>query len=146
MLHDAVEREVYIAAAPETVFTFFTDPDKLMRWMGREVMVEPRPGGVLRLILDDDHTMSGAFLVVEPPYRLVFSWGWERGATPPPGSSTVEVLLSAETGGTRLRLIHRGLSEEEQRAHLEGWGYALPLLIEAAEGTPATAAGAVNQT
>ena len=28
---DAVEREVRIAARPETVFPFFTDPEKMMR-------------------------------------------------------------------------------------------------------------------
>ena len=32
---DAVVREVRVAARPETVFPFFTDPDRMVRWKGR---------------------------------------------------------------------------------------------------------------
>lgn len=31
----AAEVEIRIAASPETVFDFFTDPDKMIQWMGR---------------------------------------------------------------------------------------------------------------
>jgi uncharacterized protein YndB with AHSA1/START domain len=31
---DTVELEVYIAARPETVFPYFTDPDRMVKWMG----------------------------------------------------------------------------------------------------------------
>ena len=31
---DAVEREVRIAARPETIFPFFVEPEKMMRWKG----------------------------------------------------------------------------------------------------------------
>jgi len=38
-----IEREIRIAARPETVFAFWTDPGKMARWMGRDVRLDPRP-------------------------------------------------------------------------------------------------------
>ena len=43
---DVVEREVRIAARPETVFAFFTDPVKMLRWKGISATLDPRPGGI----------------------------------------------------------------------------------------------------
>ena len=44
-----IEREVRIAARPETVFPYFTDPERMRRWMGRTISLDPRPGGALRI-------------------------------------------------------------------------------------------------
>jgi uncharacterized protein YndB with AHSA1/START domain len=41
-----VDREVRIAARPETVFEFFVDPQKMIQWKGRKADLDPRPGGV----------------------------------------------------------------------------------------------------
>ena len=38
-----VQREV--AAPPATVLAFLTDPEKILRWIGTETTLEPRPGG-----------------------------------------------------------------------------------------------------
>ena len=48
-----VEREVRIAARPETVFEFFTDPDKMVLWKGREADLDPQPGGIYRVEMGD---------------------------------------------------------------------------------------------
>jgi uncharacterized protein YndB with AHSA1/START domain len=36
------EQEMYIEANPETVFSFLTDPDKMVRWMGVSATLEPK--------------------------------------------------------------------------------------------------------
>ena len=41
----AVEVEHRVSGSPETVFAYFTDPDKHRRWMGAEVELDARPGG-----------------------------------------------------------------------------------------------------
>ncbi len=41
-----VEHEVRVAATPERVFDYFTDPAKMVMWMGIEATLDPRPGGV----------------------------------------------------------------------------------------------------
>ena len=48
-----VEREVRIAARPETVFEFFTDPEKMVLWKGRQASLDPRPGGIYRVEMGD---------------------------------------------------------------------------------------------
>src|SRR6516164_5327661 len=42
-----IEREVFIAAPPETVFKFLTDAQFMAHWLGSFQQLDPRPGGVL---------------------------------------------------------------------------------------------------
>jgi uncharacterized protein YndB with AHSA1/START domain len=114
--------EQRIAAAPATVFSYLTDPDKFVMWMGAGAQLDPRPGGIVRIEVDGEHIATGEYREVDPPHRLVFTWGWETDAEVPPGSTTVEITLTAEGEGTLLRLRHSGLPTAEQRsAHQSGW-------------------------
>jgi uncharacterized protein YndB with AHSA1/START domain len=133
---DAVEVEARIAASPETVFDFFTDPDKMIQWMGRSAQLDPRPGGGFRCDINGDAVASGAYVALEPPNRVVFTWGWEgEDAMTKPGSSTVEVLLAADGDGTHLRLIHHDLpSTESATKHGHGWRHYLDRLATSAAG------------
>jgi uncharacterized protein YndB with AHSA1/START domain len=134
---DAVEVEVRIAASPETVFDFFTEPGLMVQWMGRRVELDPRPGGGFLTEINDEAIASGEYVAVESPRRVVFTWGWNgEDSVTKPGSSTVEVLLEADgDDGTHLRLIHRDLpSAESAEKHGDGWGDALERLRVAAGG------------
>ena len=103
-----VERQV--DASPETVFGFFADPRRWLQWQGLEAELDPRPGGVFRMNVRGDGWASGRFLEVDPPRRIVFTWGWEIERSPlPPGASVVEVELIPQGEGTLLRLTHRDL-------------------------------------
>jgi uncharacterized protein YndB with AHSA1/START domain len=44
-----VIREVRIAAAPEDVFPYFTDPEKLVVWKAATAELDARPGGRFRM-------------------------------------------------------------------------------------------------
>jgi len=132
----AVEVEVRIDAAPETVFDFFTDPAKMVQWMGRSHELDPRPGGVFRCDINGRDVASGTYIELEPPRRVVFTWGWESAdnATQP-GASTVEVTLGPDGGGTRVRIVHRDLPSDESRAaHAHGWDHYTQRLALAAAG------------
>jgi uncharacterized protein YndB with AHSA1/START domain len=125
---DAIVREVHIDATPETVFEFFTDPRKLTRWLATEATLDPRPGGVCNQVHTGDEQepgpfeMRGHFVEVSPPERVVFTWGFTNPEVRvPPDSSVVEVTLRPEDGGTRLRLVHRGLPASELPSHEAGW-------------------------
>ena len=60
-----------------------------------------------------DGWASGHFVELDPPRRLVFTWGWEMPGNPvPAGSSTVTVDLLAAPAGTLVRLTHTGLPIE----------------------------------
>ncbi|MFQ5594261.1 MAG: SRPBCC domain-containing protein [Anaerolineae bacterium] len=91
---DVVEREVHIAASPETVFSFLTDSARMTRWMGMSVTLDPQPGGVYRCDINGRDVARGEYVEVVPHSRVVFTWGWESEGSPvPPGSSTVEITL-----------------------------------------------------
>ncbi len=135
----AVEVEVRIGASPETVFDFFTDPDKMIQWMGRTAELDPRPGGGFRCDINGRNVASGNYVVLDPPRRVVFTWGWEgEESVTTPGSSTVEILLDPDGDGTHLRLIHRDLpNAESAERHRHGWEhYAERLALVAAGGDP----------
>jgi uncharacterized protein YndB with AHSA1/START domain len=95
-----VECQVQIAASPETVFSFFTDPSKMVRWQGIAARLEPQPGGEFWCDLDDGVVMAGKFVEIDPFKRLVFSWGWQGHPVVSPGSTQVEVLLEDAANGT----------------------------------------------
>jgi uncharacterized protein YndB with AHSA1/START domain len=131
---EVLERELYIAARPETVFAFFIDPAKMMRWMGNDVTLDPRPGGICRIDING-YVTRGEYVEVVPHSRVVFTWGWENeGSTPRPGESTVEISLIPDGEGTLVRLRHLGLNAEERANHALGWDQFLPGLVAAAEG------------
>jgi uncharacterized protein YndB with AHSA1/START domain len=128
-----IERELRIAAKPETVFAFWTDPLKMAKWMGRDIRLDPRPGGEFRIDYNGSDIVRGTFLEVVPPVRLVLTWGWEApGDATPPGASRVEVTLAADGDGTILRLRHSGLPADAVTSHAQGWDQFLPGLVEAA--------------
>jgi uncharacterized protein YndB with AHSA1/START domain len=130
-----VEYETRIAARPETVFQFFCDPAKMVQWMGTEATLDPRPGGVCRVDPASHAVMSGEFVEVDPPRRIVFTWGWETElASTPPQSTIVEVTLTPEGDGTLLRLVHRRLRPEAVAFHRTGWDHYLPRLALIAAG------------
>jgi uncharacterized protein YndB with AHSA1/START domain len=119
---EPLEVSIHVAAEPETVFRYFTDPARYRQWMGTDVDLDPVPGGVYRVRMRDGVEALGEFVEVVPPHRIVFTWGWTAVPTVRPGSSRVVVTLEPEPGGTRLVLRHHGLPDaDERRQHGLGW-------------------------
>ncbi len=134
---DVIEREVRIAARPETVFAFLIDPGKMVRWMGMAALLEPRPGGTYRVAINERIVARGQYVEVVPHQRVVFTFGWERESPVTPGSTTVEVTLIPDGDATILRLVHRGLPAHQTAVHTDGWKrYLARLVIAAAGGDP----------
>ena len=73
-----IHREMFIAAEPAIVFAFFTDPDKMTRWMGVRSDLDARPGGVYLVNVNNKNVARGEFEEVTPNSRLVFSF-WLGG-------------------------------------------------------------------
>lgn len=131
-----IELERRVLAPMETVFAYFTDSARYTAWMGVEAELEARPGGIYRVRVPQGHYAVGEFVEVEPPSRVVFTWGWEGDPEVPPGSSTVTVTLTPDGEGTRVRLVHSGLPDPASMAlHTEGWDRYLDRLVLAAGGT-----------
>jgi uncharacterized protein YndB with AHSA1/START domain len=135
---EPLRHEVLIAAPPDVVFPYFTDPGRIVEWMGVAALLDPRPGGTFRVQANGRDVVLGEYVEVEPPSRVVFTWGFE-GSQPviEGGASRVEVTLEREGDGTRVVLLHHGLPERTRAAHDEGWAHYLARLTSAAAGVPA---------
>lgn len=108
MTRIVVER--WIAARPETVFALLTEAERWTSWQGTAADLDPRPGGVFRIEVNEDTVTSGAYVEVVPPRRVCFTWGFEIAGHPmPAGSTLVEIDLVAEADGTLMRLTHSNL-------------------------------------
>jgi uncharacterized protein YndB with AHSA1/START domain len=132
---EAVVCEIAIRAPAAAVYEMFTDPSRLVRWIGLRAVLEPRPGGAFRFELVPGEFCSGRYVELVPGRRVVFTWGWESGALPvAAGSTTVEVDLEERDGVTHVRLTHRGLDAAMRAMHADGWPRYLERLAAAAEG------------
>src|SRR5918994_5514647 len=98
---EPLRNEVRIAAPPEVVFPYFTDPARMVNWMGVAALLDPRPGGTFRIDANGRDVVVGEYVEVDPPRRVVFTWGFE-GSTPAvePGASRVEVTLERDGEST----------------------------------------------
>jgi uncharacterized protein YndB with AHSA1/START domain len=137
-----------IDAPPEVVFGHLVTPDGLLEWMGQHAELEPTPGGAF--VVDISGTpIRGRYLEVDPPRRVVVSWGVAGSDDFPPGSSRVEFTLTPTGRGTRLDLAHTQLPEAKRLGYTTGWTRFLARLQSVATGAdagpdgwvPGTAAG-----
>jgi uncharacterized protein YndB with AHSA1/START domain len=128
---DLVTATVRIAAPPEVVFTYFTDPRLIVEWIADHAELEPEPGGTFALSFGTT-IMQGRYLELDPPHRVVFTWGFPDNDVLPVDASTVEVVLQAEGRDTVVELVHRGLPDHERAKHQEGWEECLARLVTAA--------------
>ena len=100
----------------------------------------PRPHAGGRFAVDiAGYPVRGEYLVVEPPRRVVVSWGFPGSQDLPAGASTVEFVLTAVAAGTRVDLHHVDLPQTEVRGHAHGWAHFLPRLGLAGAGKDAGA-------
>jgi uncharacterized protein YndB with AHSA1/START domain len=133
-----LEHEIRIEASPETVFAFFTDPVKMVRWMGNEATLDPRPGGVFQVAFVREIGLvaaRGEFVEVVPFERIVFTWGIDAEAFGvAPGTTRVEVSLVPDGGGTIVHLAHTQLPGAAVEFHSAGWGHYLERLAIVAAG------------
>jgi uncharacterized protein YndB with AHSA1/START domain len=132
-----VERELAIAASPETVWEFLVDPEKAVRWMGMKATLEAQPGGLYYCEVIPGHTAKGEFIEVDRPNRLVYTWGWETTSQDnaiAPGSTRIEIELLAEGDGTMLKFRHDLPTAAAAESHAHGWDHYLGRLVTAAGG------------
>jgi uncharacterized protein YndB with AHSA1/START domain len=136
--NDTVVKEIFIDATPEEIFPYLTQSEKYVLWMGLSAEIDARPGGIFKVDPNTRDIIFGEFLEVDPPRRIVFTWGWKEAGHPvPAGSTRVEIDLEAKDQGTILRLRHHGLKEGSRERHDQGWlHYLLRLKTVIGGGDP----------
>jgi uncharacterized protein YndB with AHSA1/START domain len=129
-----IEQTVRISARPETVWRFWTEPERMVEWWGAATLA-PQPGGACEVRMESGPVMRGEYVELVPYGRIVFTFGWEPmpgGPEVPPGSTRVEVTLVDDGGDTVLTLRHSELPTSYAEEHDKGWAHFLPLLAKAA--------------
>ncbi|HEV7523757.1 MAG TPA: SRPBCC family protein [Acidimicrobiia bacterium] len=122
-------REILIEATPETIWPFLTEPDSLVEWHGTVAEIDPRPGGVYRVLVAGQFQSAGKYVEVVPLEKVVFTFGWdEDGHAIPAGSTTIEISLHPEGDKTLVRLVHSGLPDNAVDDHGNGWALYLERL------------------
>jgi uncharacterized protein YndB with AHSA1/START domain len=136
-LDDGIELTRRIEAPPEAVFRYFTDPERFKMWLGVDAELDPTPGGEYRIQMTNGTRVSacGTFVELDPPRRVVFTWGFDGLDGLPPGTSTVEVTLTPDDDATVVVLRHSGLAGREMcDFHIWGWELGLDRLVIAGAG------------
>lgn len=118
-------------AQREQVFRAWTEPRILKKWWGPAgastpvVEIDLRVGGTYRFGMqfpdEEIFFVSGTYLEVQPPERLVFTWRWEKSDMDF-GESQVTIEFHERDGETEVTLRHDGFPNEEVcRQHEAGW-------------------------
>ncbi len=81
-------------------------------WMGEHAVLDPTPGGEFTVDVRGV-LVRGRDLEVEPPSRLLISWGHAGSARLPAGVSLLEVRLQSSGVGTMVTIHRCGLPEPE---------------------------------
>lgn len=116
----------FFKASPEAVFDAHVDPDLIRQWMtGPEGWSMPvcesdvRPGGKIRFVWqqgDQSFSMSGEYIELDRPNRIVHTEAFEGAGDMPPTHCTT--VFSPEGTGTRMTIRMSYASEEAMEAAL----------------------------
>ena len=128
---DRIERDIFIKAPVERVWTVLTSAGHLAQWFSETAELDLRPGGRLAVGWEEHGTGLGVVERVEEPHLLAWRWAHKAGLEVQDGNSTlVEFTLMPEGDGTRLRIVESGfdaldLPVEDRRKQREdntgGW-------------------------
>jgi uncharacterized protein YndB with AHSA1/START domain len=137
-----LDRTVLIQAAPDVVFRYFTDRARWAAWWGAGSTIDPRPGGALEIRYPEGTIAAGTVVEIDPPRRIVFTYGYASGQPIPPGGSRVTIELERAANGTRLRLAHELDDAAIRDQHVQGWRYQLSVFANVVADEVNAGAGA----
>ena len=123
--------ECTLDAPPEEVFRMLTESAELVKWWGPQDFTIPAAelslteGGRYRFRMappdGEPFHLSGEFLEIDPPWRLVYTFLWEE-PTPDDRETVVDLSLGSTGEATRL-VLSQGpfLTDERRELHRSGW-------------------------
>ncbi len=153
MQFESIERELHIAATPETVYEVISSPEHVQQWWPDEAQFDATPGAT-GFVAWGDRSTPGAKVVpltvveADPPRRFSFRWAQEDGEPAASGNSNLVTFdLTPSAGGTLLRFTESGFREkglddealaQQYADHARGWDGFLPRLAAYAPGLVST--------
>lgn len=133
-----IRKEIFINAAPESVWRHLEDQDLLAGWLMRNDF-RGEPGTAFsfwqKASGNWDGTIHSQLVEFDPPRRMVFTWNANSIGV----DTLVTIELENQAGGTLVRLLHtnwEGVIGDHRRhyqSHSEGWDDHLQVLARQAE-------------
>lgn len=127
-------------AAVDEIWAAWTQPDRAAQWWHPggvhtprdTVEIDLRPGGRYAYTMIDDQTgeefpAGGAYLEVDPPHRLVFTWGDLDNDPDRAAIATVEIEPDGD--GAVMRFTLTRVRDDFSDVH-SGWSEAFDFLAE----------------
>ena len=126
----SVEVRRTIRAPRQRVFDAWTKTEELKAWHAPGPLtvslaeIDLRPGGKYRIHMREpdgkEHRVSGVYREIDPPKKVVYSWGWDGDHPVKDSTVTIEFLERGEL--TEVVLTHSGIEHDEERGkHAGGW-------------------------
>jgi uncharacterized protein YndB with AHSA1/START domain len=123
--------ECTLDAPPEEIFRMLTDSTELMKWWGPHGFTIPAAevnlsegghyGFGMKPPDGEPFHLSGEFLEIDAPWRLVYTFRWEE-PTSDDRETVVDLALGSTGEATRLVLSQGPFRTEERLAlHRTGW-------------------------
>ncbi len=119
-----------IRAPRQRVFDAWTKAEELKAWHAPGPLtvslaeIDLRPGGAYRIHMrapdGTEHRVSGVYREIDPPKKVVYTWGWDGDH--PVKDSVVTIEFHDRGASTEVVLRHAGISHDKERTgHTEGW-------------------------
>jgi len=132
-----------VGARRERIFRALTEPAELAKWWGPRGFTTPgidldlRVGGGYRFTMQppggDQFHLSGEFLEIDPPGRLVYTFRWDE-PDPDDRQTVVTLSLGEVADATQVSLSQGEFATEARLAlHRGGWTDSLEKLRELIE-------------
>ena len=117
LVFGAIEQVEHFSASPEVVYDALMSGPKHAAFTGAAAKVAAKKGGSFEAW---DGYIRGKNLELVPGERIVQSWRASDFPAEYP-DSTLEIDLTPESGGTKLRLRHTQLPEKRVELYHSGW-------------------------
>jgi uncharacterized protein YndB with AHSA1/START domain len=131
-----------IRARQQRVFDAWTTAEELTRWHAPGPLtvslaeVDLRVGGRFRIHMREpdgkEHRVSGVYQLVDPPNKLVYSWGWDGDHVVKESTVTIEFLKRGDA--TEVVITHAIAGATERANHEKGWIAILDKLVTTYQG------------
>ena len=131
-------------APRQRVFDAWTKAEEIKAWHAPGPLtvslaeIDLRPGGKYRIHMVEpdgkEHRASGVYREVDPPKKVVYTWGWDGDH--PVKDSTVTLEFFERGDATEVVLTHAGITAAKARtSHESGW----PSIMDKLEARYSTA-------
>lgn len=121
-MSNTLYKEIWINSPINKVFDCFTKSEAMLQWHGKEIELNPVPGGIYRVVFEDGTIILGEYKEVEQDKRVVYTAKYGNV------ESVIEINFISEKGGTKIKLKQEFAPDQDTSAYSGGWDYFLGLL------------------